>query len=76
MVLVTSIAERVQLDDITERAHQVRFGRVLLTVLAAVFFAIGWTAGRFFLALAWCGVAVKVGWQAGRSAGGPARTDR
>jgi uncharacterized membrane protein YciS (DUF1049 family) len=71
---VTSIAERVQLDDITERAHQVRFGRMLLTVLAAVFFAIGWTVGRVFFALAWCGVAVKVGFQAGR-AHGPARTD-
>jgi 4-hydroxybenzoate polyprenyltransferase len=71
---VTSIAERVQLDDITAQAHQVRFGRLLLTVLAAVFFAIGWTFGRLFFGLAWCGVAVKVGFQAGR-AHGPARTD-
>jgi hypothetical protein len=71
---VTSIAERV--PEISEQAAQVRFSRLLLTVFAAVFFAIGWVAGRFFLAVAWCGVAVKVGWQAGRSAGGPARTDR
>jgi uncharacterized membrane protein YciS (DUF1049 family) len=71
---VTSIAERVQLDDITAQARQVRFGRLLLTVLAAVFFAIGWTFGRVFYGLAWCGVAVKVGFQAGR-AHGPARTD-
>lgn len=72
---MTSIAERVQLDDITAQARQVRFGRLLLTFLAAVFFAIGWVTGRAFLALAWCGVAIRVGWQAG-AARGPARTDR
>jgi uncharacterized membrane protein YciS (DUF1049 family) len=72
---VTSVAERVQLDDITAQARQVRLGRMLATVLAAVFFAIGWTFGRVFFALAWCGVAVKVGFQAGRGHG-PARTDR
>jgi hypothetical protein len=66
---VTSIAERVQLDEITAQARQVRFGRMLLTVFAAVFFAIGWTVGRVFFALAWCGVAVRVGWQAGRAHG-------
>jgi uncharacterized membrane protein YciS (DUF1049 family) len=71
---VTTVAERIQLDDITAQARQVRFGRVLLTVLAAVFFAIGWAIGRVFLALVWCGVAVKVGWQAGAARGGPAQT--
>jgi hypothetical protein len=73
---VTSIAERVPLDQITRQARDVRFGRVLLTVLAAVFFGIGWAVGRFFYALAWCAVAVRVGWQAGAARGGPARTDR
>jgi hypothetical protein len=64
----------VPVDRISAEAHQVRFGRLLLTVFAAVFFAIGWTVGRVFFGLAWCGVAVKVGFQAGR-AHGPARTD-
>ena len=36
-----------------------------------LFFGLGWLAARFFLALAWCAVAVKVGWQEGRH-GGPA----
>jgi hypothetical protein len=71
---VTTVAQRVQLDEITAQARQVRFGRLLATVAAAVFFAVGWTAGRVFFGLAWCGVAVKVGFQAGR-AHGPARTD-
>jgi hypothetical protein len=73
---VTSIAERVPLDQITRQARDVQFGRVLLTVLAAVFFGIGWAAGRFFYGLAWFGVAVRVGWQEGRGGRGPARTDR
>ncbi len=72
---VTSIAERVPVDEITARARQVRAGRLLLTLLAGFFYAIGWTVGRAFYALAWCAVAVRVGWQAG-AARGPARTDR
>jgi uncharacterized membrane protein len=70
---VTTVADRVRVDDISAQAHQVHLGRVLATVFAAVFFAFGWTMGRVFYCLAWCGVAVKVGWQAGR-AHGPART--
>ena len=71
---MATVAERVQLDDITVQARQVRFGRALLTVFAAVFFTVGWVVGRAFLAVAWCAVAVKVGWQAGRAPGGLART--
>jgi hypothetical protein len=70
---VTTVADRVRVDDITAQAHQVRLGRVLATVVAAVFFATGWVLGRVFYVLAWCGVAVRVGFQAGR-AHGPART--
>jgi hypothetical protein len=70
---VTTVADRVQLDEISVQARQVHLGRVLATVFAAVFFAIGWAFGRVFYALAWCGVAVRVGFQAGR-AHGPART--
>lgn len=77
---MTTIAERIPLDEITAQARQVHVGRVLLTLIAAVFFGLGWAAGRMFYGLAWCGVAVRVGWQAGRQAGGahggPARTDR
>ena len=69
---MTTITQRMPVDQITERARQVRFGRLLLAAFAAVFFAIGWCAARFFLGLAWCAVAVRVGWQEGRH-GGPAR---
>jgi uncharacterized membrane protein YciS (DUF1049 family) len=70
---VTAITQQLQLDEITAQARQVRLGQVLLTVLAAVFFALGWVVARFFLGLVWCAVAVKLGWQAG-AARGPAPT--
>ena len=57
-----AVLDRVPVDEITERAQQVHFGRVLLTVFAALFYAIGWLAGAVFMALAWSGTAVKVGW--------------
>jgi hypothetical protein len=56
--------------DITARAKQIQFSRFLLTVLAAMFYGIGWLTARTFgviwLALTWSAVAVKVGWQEGR----------
>ena len=62
-----AVLERVPVDRISVEARQVHVGRVLLTVLAALFFAVGWVAGKAVLAVAWCGVAVKVGWQEARS---------
>ena len=64
-----AVLERVPVDRISVQARDVHLGRVLLTVFAALFFAIGWTAAKTFLAVAWCGVAVKVGWQEARSGG-------
>jgi len=56
--------------DITDRARQIQFSRVLLTVLAGTFYALGWITARTFgvvwLALTWSAVAVKLGWQEGR----------
>ncbi len=72
---MTTLEQRIPVDAITTRARQVRAGRLLLTLLAGFFYAIGWTVGRAFYALAWCAVAVRVGFNAGR-AHGPARTDR
>jgi uncharacterized membrane protein YciS (DUF1049 family) len=69
---VTSITQRLPVDEITRQASDIRVGRVLLTALAAVFFAIGWTVARVFLGVVWCAVAVKVGWQAGAARGKPA----
>jgi uncharacterized membrane protein YciS (DUF1049 family) len=68
---LTTLTERLPVDEITARAHAVNFGRVLLTTIAAIFFAIGWLVGRVFFAVAWCAVAVKVGFVQGRAHGTP-----
>lgn len=64
-----AVLERVPVERISVEARDVHLGRVLLTVFAALFFGIGWVAAKTFLAVAWCGVAVKVGWQEARSGG-------
>ncbi len=64
-----TVLDRVPLDDITAQARQVRLGHVLLTLLAGFFYVIGWTVGRLFLGVVWCGVAVRTGWKAGRASG-------
>jgi hypothetical protein len=51
-------ADPATVDELVAKSREVRPGRVLLTVLAAIGTAIGWAIGRFFLA---------VGWLAGRA---------
>lgn len=63
---MTALTERLPVDEITAQAREVHFGRVLLTAIAAVFFALGWLIARAFFCVAWCGTAVRLGWQAGR----------
>jgi len=61
----------VPLDRITAEARQVDVVRTLLTILAALLFAIGWLAARtlgvLWISLAWSATAVKVGWVEGRT---------
>ena len=74
---MTTLTERIPLDDITEQAQQVKPGRAALTVIAAVLFGLGWVMARVFsvlwLAAMWSGVAVREGWRASR---GPSRSQR
>lgn len=70
MATLDQLLDGKRLDRITAEARQVHFGRVVLTVIAAVLYGIGWIAARTFgviwLAAAWTAVAVKVGWVEGR----------
>jgi membrane protein required for beta-lactamase induction len=72
--MTTTALGKVPLDAITEQARQVRPGRTVLTVIAAVLFGLGWVTARVFavtwLAVMWCGVAVREGWRASH---GPSR---
>jgi hypothetical protein len=68
---VTTLAERIPLDEITAQAREVKFGRTLLTLIAAVLFGLGWLVAKAFgvlwLAAAWTFVAARQGWRAGRA---------
>lgn len=65
---MTVALDRVPVDRITAEARQIRLGRLLLTLVAGLFWLIGWVAGKAALAVVWCAVAVKVGWQEARTA--------
>lgn len=60
---MTLALDRVAIDRITAEAKEVRLGQVLLTVFAAVLFAVGWIPAKLCLAVVWACLAVKVGWQ-------------
>ena len=71
------IAERVDLERVEAEARRIDIGRGLLTLVAALFYVLGWTAGRIVIGIAtvltWSIAAAKVGWQ---DAHRPARTRR
>jgi len=68
---VTTLTERVPLDRIEQRARQAHPGRVLLTVIAAILYAVGWVAFKAcavtWLAGAWCASAVIEGWMSAKA---------
>jgi hypothetical protein len=73
---MTTVAERVPLDRIEQRARQAHPGRAALTIIATVLFGLGWLAFKAlavaWFGLAWCGSAVAEGWvtaRAGQRAG-------
>jgi hypothetical protein len=61
-----SVLDAVPLEAISQRARTVDVGRVLLTVLAAILYGLGWIVGRAVFAIAWAGSAVRVGFTDGR----------
>lgn len=69
---MASILDTVPIERINTQARQIQFRRVLLTLIAGLFYVLGWTVARAFgvlwLALAWSATAIKVGWQEGRRA--------
>lgn len=68
---MTTLDQLMDTDRITREAREVQFGRTLLTIIAAVLFGLGWIVAKTFtvlwLVVTWSAVAVKLGWQAGRS---------
>jgi hypothetical protein len=60
------VALTIPVERIGDKARTAEPGKVLLTVLVAVLYVPGWVAGKLWLALAWAGAAVMVGWQDAR----------
>jgi hypothetical protein len=71
----TTLLERVPVERITQRAREARPGRAALAVIGGLLAGSAWMIAKIFtvawLALAWCGAAVLVGWQEGRGAPPP-----
>lgn len=67
---VVTVLQRVPVDRISAQARDVHPGRVLLTLLAGLFFGLGWVAFKVcavvWLAFAWCAVATREGWHEAR----------
>lgn len=59
---MTSVLDRVPVERIAAEARDVHVGRILLTMLALIPFAVGWIAGKVVLSIAWVGLSVKAGW--------------
>jgi hypothetical protein len=64
-----SALQGIPVDRITTQAHQIHFTRTMLTIIGGILFGAGWIAARvagvIWFALAWCVVAVQVGWVEG-----------
>lgn len=56
--------------DITRQAREVTPGRVLLSVIGGLLFALGWIVAKLFgvlwFSMVWCGVAVRAGFRDAR----------
>jgi uncharacterized membrane protein YedE/YeeE len=64
--MAVALIERVPVERINEQAQQMRFWRAVGTVLAGLFWGIGWLAAKgcavAWLGIAWAVAAVRVGW--------------
>jgi hypothetical protein len=65
---VTTISTRVDLDRISTEARQVKFTVTVLTLIAAVFFAIGWVTARVWLGVVWSALMIREGWREAQKA--------
>lgn len=71
----TRLLARVPVEEITRQAREVHPGRVILTLIGGLLFTAGWAAGKLlgvaWLAMAWSGTAVQVGWREARGTNPP-----
>lgn len=76
--MANHILDRVPVERISDQASRIQFSQVVLTILAALFYAVGWTAGKVFTVaqivlwglwtgITWSVAAVRVGWTDART---------
>lgn len=61
------------LRSLSSTGERGAFVRLLLTVIAALLYAIGWVAGVVSLLVVWCFTALAVGWDDARTLRAPER---
>lgn len=71
------LAERIDLDRVEAEAQRIDIGRGVLTLIAGLFYVLGWTLAKLVMGVAtvitWSWAAARIGWQ---DAHGPVRTRR
>lgn len=72
---MATVLERVPVEKVRAEARDIKFGVTVLTVVTAVFVAIGWLFGVVWAAVAWSFSAVRVGFRQGRQIGLTAAPD-
>ncbi len=64
---MASLADRIDIERIDAEARRIDIGRGVLTLIAALFYALGWLLGKAVLvtvtAVAWSIAAARIGWQ-------------
>lgn len=68
--MVTSLLDRVPVDEISAEADRIHLGRLVLTLLIGVFYALGWLVGKASIGVAFAWAGVKVGWTEARKPAG------
>jgi hypothetical protein len=66
MSTIDVLLERVPVDRITREAREVHFWRTVLTLVAGLFWLLGWSVGKMWLSMAFAITAVRLGWSDAR----------
>lgn len=61
-----AITAQIPVEEITARAREVKFSRVVLTLIMGFFYVIGWTAGHAWVGVVICALSVRRGWLEGQ----------
>lgn len=57
-----AVIDATSLDQIGAKARDIDPGRLLLTIIAAVFYVVGWVPSKLVLGVFWCCAAIRLGW--------------